>query len=131
MNVFSSVLVYWKESLSFLATLFAQTLLFQVSHAQGWPRGGISGARNIDVASSFICDLAFWLFWILIILTVVFVLIAAYLYLTSGGDAEKVKKATKLLTFAAVAVVVALIARGFPFIISSIFLTRLSRGAGC
>lgn len=71
-------------------------------------------------SNGFICRAASILFWILIALTVVFVLVAAYKYLTSGGDEAKVSSATKTITYAAIAIVVALLARGFPFIVSSV-----------
>ena len=46
---------------------------------------------------------------------------AAFTYLTAEDDTEKVHRATKTLTFAAVAIVVALVAKGFPYLIMSIF----------
>ena len=60
-----------------------------------------------------------WIFWLLIVLTIIFVLIAAFKYLTAGGDPEKVKSAGSTLLYAAIAVVVALIAKGLPLIVSS------------
>ncbi len=83
------------------------------------------GSLGTDPSRGFvvniICTVAAYMFWILIGLSVVFVLIAAYKYLTSSGDEQKVSSATKTITFAAVAIVVALLARGFPLIIVSIF----------
>jgi len=61
------------------------------------------------------------MFWVLIAVSVVLVFIAAYGYLTSAGDAEKVKNATKTITYAAVAIVVALLAKGFPYVIGDVF----------
>lgn len=87
----------------------------------------LPGLNNNNPSASFvtgiICSAAFWMFYILIALTVVFVILAAYKYLTSSGDPEKVKNATKTITFAAVAVVVAIFARTFPYIIFSFFNT--------
>ena len=68
-----------------------------------------------------LCPIATWVFDILIVLAIVFVVAAAYKYLTSSGDPEKVKGATKTITYAAVAVVVALLAKGFPFIVINFF----------
>jgi hypothetical protein len=62
-----------------------------------------------------------WMFDILLTLSVIMVMWAAYVYLTAGDDTEKVHKATKTLTYAAVAILVALLAKGFPNIIASIF----------
>lgn len=62
-----------------------------------------------------------WFFGILIIVAVIFVLYAAYLYLVAGGDQESVKKASTVLIYAAVAVAVAIIAKGIPVVVGSLF----------
>lgn len=80
---------------------------------------------------NFLCTVvAAWMFTFLIILAVIFVLIAAFKYLTAAGDPEKVKSAGSTLIYAAVAIVVALFARGLPLIIGSLFGTTLG-AAGC
>jgi hypothetical protein len=65
------------------------------------------------------CTIINWVFWGIIMLSVIFTLVAAFRYLTAGGDPEKVKRAGSTLLYVVVAVVVALIAKGFPIIISS------------
>lgn len=77
-----------------------------------------------------LCTIINWLFWFLIVLVIIFVLIAAFRYLTAAGDPEKVKLASLTLLYAAVAVIVALIAKGFPLIISS-FVGGGLRTIGC
>ena len=78
---------------------------------------------------SFICTVVVgWMFTFLIVLAVVFVLIAAFKYLTASGDPEKVKSASHTLIYAAIAIVVALFARGLPLIISSLFSSNVT---GC
>lgn len=52
-----------------------------------------------------------WLLGILLVLAGVFVVGAAYMFLTSGGDTEKVQKAKNQLLYAVVAVAVALLAK--------------------
>ncbi len=75
-----------------------------------------------EIQQNVICNaIANWLFDLLIVLTVVYVIIAAYKYLTSSGDPNKVSSATKTITFAAIAIVVALLAKAFPFIIANLF----------
>ncbi len=66
------------------------------------------------------CKAMNWMFGILIVLSVIMVLVAAYMYVTSSGDAEKVSKATKTITYAAIGVVAALLARGVPILVASI-----------
>ncbi len=77
---------------------------------------------TLTAFQTFICTIIVgWLFTFLIILTVVFVIIAAFKYLTAAGDPEKVKSAGNTLVYAAIAIVVALFARGLPLIIGSLF----------
>ncbi len=58
-----------------------------------------------------------WMFTILLVVAVVFIVWAAYSYLTSSGDSEKVSAAHKALLYAAVAVAVGVLARGFVYIV--------------
>jgi len=71
-----------------------------------------------DILQS-ICSVFGWLFVALIALSMVFIVIAAFHYLTSGGDPEKSKKATSMILYAAIAVGVALLARAIPLIVIS------------
>ena len=66
------------------------------------------------------CGIANWMFYFLIILSVIMIVVAAYLYLTSNGDPEKVGKATKSVTYAAVGIAVGLLAKAIPVLIASI-----------
>ena len=70
-----------------------------------------------------------WMFSFLVFLAIVFVLVAAYKYLTAAGDPEKVKSASNTLIYAAVAIAVALLARGLPFLIGGL-IGREIGGAG-
>ena len=60
-----------------------------------------------------------WMFTVFMILAVVFILLAAYKYLFSGGG-EEVAKAHKMILYSAVAVAVAILARGIIHIVESI-----------
>ncbi len=64
-----------------------------------------------------------WATGLLILLAVIFVVYAAFLYLTSGGDDEKLKAAKKFIIFAVVAIAVALLARGVVFIVQQLIPT--------
>lgn len=74
-----------------------------------------------DVQNKLLCPVIDTMFWILITLSAVMVLWAAYMYVTAQDDSEKVSKAHKTIMYAAAAVVVALLAKGFPALIFSIF----------
>lgn len=79
----------------------------------------IQNINQITGSAGILCTIINWVFWLLIVLTIIFVLVAAFKYLTAGGDPEKVKSAGSTLLYAAIAVVVALIAKGLPLIVSS------------
>ena len=66
------------------------------------------------------CTIIDVLFGVLVFLTIFFVALAAYKYLTSGGEPDKVKDASAQILYAAVAIVVALVAKGFPTIVGSL-----------
>ncbi|MBU6500504.1 MAG: hypothetical protein KGJ89_01590 [Patescibacteria group bacterium] len=73
-----------------------------------------------DQVVGIICRIAADMFWILIALSTVMVLFGAFTYVTAGESAEKVNSAHKIITYAAVGIVVALLARGFPYIVASV-----------
>ncbi len=56
----------------------------------------------------------------LIVLAVIFIIMAAFKYLTAGGDSEKVGAANKQILYAAIAVAVGLLATAVPSVVSSI-----------
>jgi phosphoglycerol transferase MdoB-like AlkP superfamily enzyme len=108
--------------------------LFLISTAYALPR--ISGLEdssgNIQayaLLNKIICPGAQWLFFIAILLSIVFALLAAFQYMTSSGDPAKVKSATQSLIFTAVGVAVALIAFLFPSIVAGIIGTTV--GSPC
>ena len=59
-----------------------------------------------------------WVFTLLIVLSVLFILWAAFTYMRSAGDEEKVKEANHQLFYAGIAIIVAIIAKGIPLIIA-------------
>ncbi len=75
--------------------------------------------NQVTGASGILCIAINWIFWFLIVLTIIFVLVAAFKYLTAAGNPEKVTSASHTLLYAAIAVVVAVLARGLPYIIAS------------
>lgn len=75
---------------------------------------------NVQQVFALGCTIVNLLFAALIFVTIFFVVLAAFKYLTAGGDPEKVKAASHQLLFAAVAIVVALLAKGLPSIVNSI-----------
>jgi len=97
-------------------------LLPVLAMAQGTLPAAPNQLTSLPAFQTWICGYVVgWLFTFLVILTVVFVLLAAFRYLTASGDPEKVKGASNMLIYAAVAIVVALFARGLPLIVGSVF----------
>jgi hypothetical protein len=52
-----------------------------------------------------------WMLGILLVVGVIFVIYAAFLYLTSGGEEEKVKKAKNFIIYAIIAIIVGVLAK--------------------
>jgi hypothetical protein len=78
-----------------------------------------SNINSLQTVLNTVCIVFSWMFYFLIALAVVFIVVAAFKYLTAGGDAEKVKGAGQTLLYAAIAVGVALLARAIPLIVAS------------
>lgn len=92
-----------------------------VAHAAAAVLPGLDVNRWDVVGVKLLCPIAGAMFYILIALSVVFVVWAAYKYLTSRGEEENIRTANRTITYAAISIAVALIARGFPYIIQSVF----------
>lgn len=78
------------------------------------PQAPFTTIGELISPTGIICDIFAYLFAFLILIAVIFILLAAYKYVTAQGDPEKVKGANKQILFAAVAVVIAFIARVIP-----------------
>lgn len=61
-----------------------------------------------------------WAFGLLLLLAAIFIIWAAFLYLTSGGDEEKIKSAKNYIIYAVVAIVVAALARLIVFVVRAL-----------
>jgi hypothetical protein len=82
---------------------------------------GITGVTSVDTLNSVVlCPIFEGLFDIFMVVSVIMILWAAFTYMRAQDDAEKVTQATKTITYAAVGIVVALVAKVFPEIVSSI-----------
>lgn len=81
--------------------------------------------------TSLFCQVLNWMFWGLIVLSIIMFLVGGYTYATSGGEPEKVGKANKTLLYAAIAIVVSLLAKALPVMIATIFGAGSSVGGVC
>lgn len=78
-----------------------------------------SNITSLQSVLNLLCVVFGWAFWFLVVLAVIFVLVAAFRYLTAGGNPENVGKAGSTLLYAAVAIGVALLARAVPFVVGT------------
>ncbi len=65
-----------------------------------------------------------WVYVIFLIIAVMYVLFAAYNYLTGASEPEKIKKARSQLIYAAIAIAVALLAVAFVSIVKNLLTTE-------
>ncbi len=120
-----------KKAINFLKTAGPTAISFVVpalAFAQGiQPPAPATGAGNIPTANivslqsilNDLCIVFAWMFYFLIVVAVIMVVVAAFKYLTAGGDPEKVKSAGATLMYAAVAIGVALLAKAVPLIVGN------------
>ena len=99
----SSVVVATYMAFSGLATqTFAQI------RAQDWLGRGIDGVGS--TLDTWVITMLNWAIGLAALAAVVMLIFAGYMYISAGGDENKVEKATKTLTFAIVGLVVCFIA---------------------
>lgn len=63
-----------------------------------------------------------WAFFILLTISFVFIAVAGFMWMTSGGDAEKQKTAGTMILAALVGIVIAVIARIVPAVLTGVLL---------
>ncbi len=73
-----------------------------------------------DVQDLF-CTAVLWMFWALLVTSIIMFLVGGFMYVTAAGNPERVGKANKTLLYAAIGVAVAILARGIPLVIGSFF----------
>lgn len=75
------------------------------------------------------CNIFGWMFYGLIVLSLIMIVVAGFNYVTAGDNSEKVSKATKMIVFAAIGLAVALLAKAIPSIVAN-FLGATGGGGG-
>jgi hypothetical protein len=112
------------KSVVFSVSLIALLAVTSLAFAQ--PQVNIPGtdtASDITSANELlnvVKSIIGWVYAIFFVLAVLFILMAAFTYLGAAGDETKLAKAKNQIIYAAVAVVVALLAVGFSQIVGSI-----------
>jgi hypothetical protein len=99
------------------ALAFAQNIPNPTAPGQtNVPQGNITSLQSVLQS---LCTVFAWAFYFLIVLAVIFIIVAAFRYLTAAGDPEKVKGAGTMLLYTAIAIGVALLARAVPLVVGS------------
>jgi len=80
------------------------------------PPGPGSGSELIDIVEG----VTNWVFIILLLTATVFIILAAFQYVTQGGDPNAVGEARRKLLYAVIAVVVGTLAKAIPLAVRSI-----------
>lgn len=109
------------SALSITIPVISLLMLASMSVAVG-ATGDIPGVQQVGPTTvgglvDILRNVVRWVYIIFFVLAVLFILLAAFNYLTAGGEAEKITKAKNQLIYAVVAIVVALLAVGFETII--------------
>jgi magnesium-transporting ATPase (P-type) len=104
---------------SFGAIASAQTVTQSGNSTGQTPAISLSG--GYDVVTKILCPTFDFMFWILIAVSIIMVIFAAFQYATAGDDTEKTTKGRKTLTWAAVGIAVALLAKGLPTLVGNIY----------
>ena len=97
-------------------TLVVGLPMLTLAQVSGPPQTPVTIERIIGILERFIN----WLFTILLAVAVIFIILAAFKYLTAAGDTEKIKSAHTQLIYALVSLGVALVSRGLIFLVKQL-----------
>jgi len=61
-----------------------------------------------------------WIFTIFLALAVIFIIIAAFQFITAGGKAESVSEARQKIIWAVIGIIIALVARSIPAVLENL-----------
>lgn len=105
------------KNLSYLGYMALALVPLLVSAQQGAPSGG---PKSVDDVWNLANDLFNLFFMGIMFVAVVYIVFAAYNYLTANGDPKKVDKANGMLLYAVIGVIVAVLAKNIPRIAADI-----------
>lgn len=61
-----------------------------------------------------------WIFFVLLAIAVLFIIVGGFMFITSGGSPEKTMSARNYLIYAAIGIVVGLLAKAVPSIVKAL-----------
>ena len=110
--------------LNTLLSLLTMFVVFPLlTHGAGEPPVGGPIFQNVGDVQTRLESVLGILYTAAITVGVIYVVIAAFRYMTSNGSSEVVGKANKALMYAAIGIAIALIAKGIPIIIETFLRT--------
>ncbi|MFH1246695.1 MAG: hypothetical protein V1489_02900 [Candidatus Liptonbacteria bacterium] len=112
------------------SALLSVQLTLGIAYAEVNQSGGGEGL-NLNQIKDILCTVGNWIFTFAMVFGIIFVLVAAFKYITSQGNAETISSATSTIFYAAIGIVIAIFAKGFPLIIASILKATGSSVEAC
>lgn len=116
----NNIIKYWQVGVAGVSAL-AGVLLSSFAHAATYQPP--AAPTSLPQFEAVLCNVMAYFFWIVIIISVIMVLFAAFTYATARDNQEKTSRARNTLTYAAIGIIVALLAYGFPQVISGFVTT--------
>ena len=83
-----------------------------VSLAQNLPAGITPSGTGAEPVISILNTIGDWMFGLLLAVAAIYILLAAFKFLTASGDSEKIEDAKRMLTYSVVAIVVGALTKG-------------------
>lgn len=95
-------------------------VLPMLSFAQGQGLGDPAPIENLGDVGGLVSTIVNWMIGIFWIITVAFLIWAAFLYLTAGGEEEKLNEAKSRVIYALIAAAIALLSTGIQAIVRNL-----------
>ncbi|HEY4509930.1 MAG TPA: hypothetical protein VJC15_03020 [Candidatus Paceibacterota bacterium] len=87
---------------------------------EGFKGGPVQTVKTGGELVTLIQELTNWVFVVFLLMAVIFVILAAFQFLSGGGDPQAVAQARQKLIWAAVGIIVATLARAIPTVVNNI-----------
>lgn len=116
----AAVALFWSASASTLVALADSGSNSGAGNTTAQTTASSLGVSDKNGLITLICNFVNYFVWIVIVISIIMVLIAAFWYVTAEDDTEKTSKARWTLTYGAIGLAVALLATAFPAIVGSV-----------
>lgn len=97
-----------------------------IALAQDVPLNGLPDESEIPISGQELIErieiIGSWVFAIFLAISVIYIILGAFQFVTGGGDPEQVSGARQKLIYAAIGIAIALLAAGFDDIIRSVII---------